>query len=168
MFSTKKAKPHIDLSSNCLYPLFVDTKDLQERLNQHLQKNRLKSTKQRDIIVETFFKTQGEHIKIEELLQKVREHNPAIGYATVYRTLMLLVDAGVAHQRHFHDGQSRFELDSNHHHDHLICTECGKIVEFENDHIENLQEQVAKRHGFSLTRHKMELYGFCSDCQNKG
>jgi len=145
----------------------VKIKLLHEKLNNYLTKNRLKSTKQRDIIVETFFETQGEHVKIEELLELVRKKNPQIGYATVYRTLMLLVDAGVAHQRHFHDGQSRFEIESAHHHDHLICTECGKIVEFENNTIEEIQEKVAKKNKYNLTGHKLELYGVCEDCQKK-
>lgn len=137
---------------------------LYERLNHHLSKNRLKSTKQRDAIVSTFFEMEGRHVKIEELLEAVRKKNSAIGYATVYRTLMLLVEAGVAHQRHFNDGQSRFEVDSPHHHDHLICTECNKIIEFENDIIEEEQHKVAKKHKFKLTGHRMELYGVCSNC----
>lgn len=145
----------------------MDTKPLYEKLNTYLVKNHLKSTKQRDAIIESFFHTEGQHVKIEELLAKVRKKNPNIGYATVYRTLMLLVDAGVANQRHFQDGQSRFEIESAHHHDHLICTECGKIVEFENDTIEDLQERIAKRKKFVLTGHKLELYGVCSECRKK-
>jgi len=145
----------------------MDTKPLYEKLSSYLTKNRLKSTKQRDAIVETFFTMESKHVRIEELLEAVRKTNPAIGYATVYRTLMLLVHAGVANQQHFHDGQSRFEIESSHHHDHLICTECGKIIEFENDTIEALQERIAKNKKFVLTGHKLELYGICSDCRKK-
>lgn len=138
----------------------------QARLQEYLTRKRLKSTKQRDLITDAFFKQLGKHVTIEELLRIVRRRNQAIGYATVYRTLMMLVDAGVAHQRHFEDGQSRFEAVTDHHHDHLICTQCHKIIEFENDAIEDLQEKVAREHGFKLTGHKMELYGICGECQN--
>jgi Fur family transcriptional regulator, ferric uptake regulator len=143
----------------------MDADSLHEKLNSYLSKKRLKSTKQRDAIIETFFSLEGQHVKIEELLEEVRKKAPNIGYATVYRTLMLLVEAGVAHQRHFHDGQSRFELDLAHHHDHLICTECDKIIEFKNDIIEETQHRIAKKHKFLLTGHKMELYGTCGDCR---
>lgn len=138
---------------------------LYDKLSTYLAQRHFKSTKQRDLIVETFFNREGEHITIEELLERVRKKNPAIGYATVYRTLRLLVEAGVAHQRHFGDSQSRFEINLAHHHDHLICKACGKIVEFENDTIENLQERIAARYHFKLTGHKMELYGLCPKCQ---
>lgn len=145
----------------------MEQKLLYNKLNSYLNKNHLKSTKQRDVIIDTFFGLQGEHVRIEELLEVVRKKLPSVGYATVYRTLMLLVDASVAHQRHFQDGQSRFEVISEEHHDHLICTECGKIVEFENETIENLQKKTAKENRFELTGHKMELYGLCSGCQGK-
>lgn len=145
----------------------MNTQPLYDKLNHYLEKKHLKSTKQRDVIVKAFFGMEGRHIKIDELLETVRKENPNIGYATVYRTLLLLVEAGVAQQRHFNDGMSRFEINSAHHHDHLICTECGKIVEFENDMIETLQVQTAKKYKFSLTGHKMELYGVCKDCQRK-
>lgn len=145
----------------------MNTQPLYDKLHHHLEKKHLKSTKQRDVIVKAFFDMEGRHIKIEELLETVRKENPGIGYATVYRTLLLLVEAGVAHQRHFNDGLSRFEINSAHHHDHLICTECNKIVEFENDMIESLQIQTAKKYKFTLTGHKMELYGICKDCQKK-
>ena len=146
----------------------MDTKPLYEKLDSYIRKKNLKSTKQRDVIVKTFFDMQGEHVKIEDLLNEVRKQNSTIGYATVYRTLNLLVEAGIANQRRFNDGQSRFEVhDQNEHHDHLICTECGEIIEFHNDKIEQLQEDVAKKYKFHLTRHKMELYGVCSKCRSK-
>lgn len=139
---------------------------LQQKLDSYLSRHHLKSTKQRDVIVEAFFASSGRHMTIEDLLKDVRKKNEAIGYATVYRTLNLLVAAGVAHQRHFHDGQSRFEIVSAHHHDHLICTQCGEIVEFENDAIERLQDEVARKHKFTLTGHKLELYGVCQNCRS--
>jgi Fur family ferric uptake transcriptional regulator len=85
----------------------------------------------------------------------------------VYRTLKLFVEAGVASEWSFRDGVSRYEV-RRPHHDHLICTGCDAIVEFENDEIEQLQEQVAKRLGFKLTAHRLELYGLCRNCRTKG
>jgi Fur family ferric uptake transcriptional regulator len=86
----------------------------------------------------------------------------------VYRTLKLLTESGVAQEHHFGDGHTRFELaDSEAHHDHLICVECGKITEFEEPAVEQLQERIASRHGFEIRAHKHELYGICSECQRK-
>ena len=136
-------------------------------LSTHMAKKGLRSTDQRRLIVETFFKSPN-HVSIEELLAQVRVHDPKVGYATVYRTLKLLTECGVAFERRFGDGLARYELaDEASHHDHLICIECGSIVEFEEPRIETLQEAVAHSHGYELRSHKHELYGVCGDCQRK-
>ena len=136
-------------------------------LTAHMTKKGLRSTDQRRLIVETFFKSPN-HVSIEELLAQVRAQDPKVGYATVYRTLKLLAECGVAFERRFGDGLTRYELADEHsHHDHLICVECGDIVEFEEPAIEDLQEAVAKRYGFDLRSHKHELYGVCPACQLK-
>jgi Fur family ferric uptake transcriptional regulator len=138
-----------------------------EILNAFMAKKGLRSTKQREQIVEVFF-SQPDHVSIEELLSRVRERDPAIGYATVYRTLKLLTECGVAHERKFGDGLTRYELaDDEAHHDHLICVECQRIVEFEEPRVETLQEEIASKHGFIVRSHKHELYGVCPDCQRK-
>jgi Fur family ferric uptake transcriptional regulator len=137
-----------------------------ETLSKFLSEKGLKKTHQRDIISKIFFSSPPRHYRIEELLEKSRKYDSSISYATVYRTLMMFIEAGVAYQRQFGKGQSLFEQAGEHHHDHLICTECDEIVEFENDTIEKLQDEVAKKHGFTLTRHKMELYGVCRKCGN--
>jgi Fur family ferric uptake transcriptional regulator len=130
-----------------------------------LRERSLKSTSQRDDIARVFFGTHG-HLSVEELYREVKKVNPRVGYATVYRTVRLLRECGLAAERHFHDGEARFEnVEEEHHHDHLICERCGRIVEFANDAIERLQEQVAQKLGFVITRHKMELYGMCADCR---
>ncbi len=124
----------------------------------------LKSTDQRRLIIETFFQAQR-HVSIEDLRSLARAVDPRIGYATVYRTLKLLADCGVALERRFDDGLTRYELaDDEAHHDHLICLECGDIAEFHDPRIEALQEEVARRHGFELTMHKHEMYGRCARC----
>jgi Fur family ferric uptake transcriptional regulator len=134
-------------------------------LHAYMAKKGLRSTDQRKLIVETFFQADN-HVSIEELLAQVRAKDRRVGYATVYRTLKLLTECGVANERRFGDGLTRYELaDDATHHDHLICIECGDIVEFEEPRIEDLQERVAHKYGFELRSHKHELYGVCPRCQ---
>lgn len=136
-----------------------------EVLKRYLEEKGLKSTTQRDDIVDTFFKADT-HISLEELLRRVRRKNPKVGYATVYRTMKLLVDAGLAFERHFGDGQTRYEhIAEDTHHDHLICLKCSKIIEFENKQIERLQKDVAEKMDFEVITHKLELYGLCQNCK---
>jgi len=138
---------------------------LRDLLAAYMARKGLRSTEQRRLIIETFFHAPA-HITIEELLGQVRNADPRVGYATVYRTLKLLAESGVASERHFGDGLTRYELaDGDTHHDHLICVECHGITEFEEPRIESLQDEVADRHGFELRTHKHELYGVCAKCQ---
>jgi Fur family ferric uptake transcriptional regulator len=133
----------------------------------HLRSQGLKSTAQRDDIAHVFFASRG-HISVEELYHQVKQVNARIGYATVYRTMKLLTECGLAVERHFRDGEARYESEAEgHHHDHMICERCGTIVEFEEARIEALQADVAHRLGFRFTGHKMELYGLCRECQRK-
>lgn len=138
-----------------------------ERLAAWIAARGLKATRQRDLIVDTFFSQAG-HISVDELFEKVTARDSTIGAATVYRTMKILTDAGLASARHFEGAQTRYEaaLD-RHHHDHLICTSCGNIFEFENERIEELQDRVAAEHGFTVTHHKLELYGLCKACQER-
>lgn len=135
-------------------------------LRDHLVRHGLKPSRQREIIAAVFFATDG-HLRVDELLQEVRAIEPRVSQATVYRTMKLLVDCGLAEARHFFDGDTRYERSGAnvHHHDHLICTRCARIVEFVDDTIESLQERAAGVHGFTVTSHKMELYGLCPACQ---
>ena len=136
-------------------------------LHAHMVKKGLRSTDQRRLIVETFFAAPN-HVSIEELLAEVRAKDPRVGYATVYRTLKLLAECGVAYERRFGDGLTRYELaDDTSHHDHMICVDCGSITEFEEPRIEAIQEEVAERAGFILRSHKLEMYGVCPECQKK-
>ena len=132
---------------------------LSEKLTVYMEKNGLRSTSQRRIVTDTFLRSTG-HVSIEDLLAMVREVDPKIGYATVYRTLKLLKESGIAYERKFGDGVARYEVaHEDEHHDHLICLTCGKVVEFENDEIERLQDALAAKCGFKLLRHTHELYG---------
>jgi Fur family ferric uptake transcriptional regulator len=139
-------------------------------LRAYIADNGMKSSRQREIIADVFFHAGG-HLRVDELLAQVRQVDEKIGQATVYRTMKLLTECGLAQPRQFGDGHTRYEPvapDDHEHHDHLICEECGKIVEFVDERIETLQEKVAAEHGFTVTTHKMELYGVCADCRANG
>jgi Fur family ferric uptake transcriptional regulator len=144
-----------------------DADRLRADLEAYMTRRGLRSTEQRRVIIDTFFGA-TEHITIDTLLREVRAVDARVGYATVYRTMKLLTESGVVQEHKFGDGFTRYELsDDDAHHDHLICMECGKITEFEEDAIEELQAKIAKRHGFLVRAHKHEMYGVCSDCQAK-
>jgi Fur family ferric uptake transcriptional regulator len=141
--------------------------DLQGQLNAYMERKGLRSTSQRRLVSETFFRVSGHH-SIDDVLAMVRAKDPKVGYATVYRTMKLLVECGLASERQFGETVTRFEIALvDHHHDHLICVDCKRIVEFEDDEIESHQDTLAKRYGFTLLSHKHELYGVCADCRRK-
>ena len=136
---------------------------LKSEWERYQREKHLKSTSQRDLIVDEFLRC-PDHISIEDLLTRVRARNQRIGYATVYRTIKLLADADLATERHFKDGHTSYEVagPNSQHHDHLICLKCNLILEFSNDEIEALQERVARDlGGFKVMQHKMELYALC-------
>ncbi len=134
---------------------------------EYLQHKGLRLTSQRELIARTFFQKRG-HTSTEELYRQVKKIAPGIGFATTYRTMKLLAESGLASLRSFGEGFSRYEpAGKADHHDHLICTKCGKIIEFENDRIEALQKSVARKHGFHVTNHKLELYGLCRKCRKQ-
>ncbi len=136
--------------------------------NDYLGRKGLKTTSQRMIILETFIESDS-HYSTEELYLKLREEYPKIGYATVHRTLKIFAECGIAAERNFGDGQTRFEpIHGQEHHDHLVCTECGLIIEFEEPKIEKLQESVAAAHSFTIENHRLELYGRCASCVAAG
>ncbi len=136
-----------------------------EDFRNFIRERGLKSTRQRDDIAQWFFEHRG-HLSAGDIYREVKTCHPGIGFSTVYRTMKLLVEAGLVSERRFGDGEAVYENVSKHH-DHCICTACGKITEFENEQIEQLQENVARRLGFELQSHRMELYGLCRDCRRK-
>ncbi|MDH5672129.1 MAG: transcriptional repressor [Myxococcales bacterium] len=144
-----------------------DVEALQGQLNAYMERKGLRSTNQRRLVSEVFFRADG-HLSIDEMLALVREQDAKVGYATVYRTMKLLVECGLANERQFDDTVTRFEVaHADSHHDHLICLECKRIIEFEDEEIERLQARAAERHGFKLVSHKLELYGQCAECRGQ-
>ena len=134
----------------------------QRSLSRYLEEHNLKHTQQREAILVAFLEATG-HITSEEIHNRVRVSHPNIGYTTVYRTMKLLCDAGLASERHFEEGVTRYEIEHEHH-DHLVCLRCGKIIEFECEMIESAQQEIADRYRFRILRHRHELYGHCSAC----
>lgn len=132
-------------------------------ISSQLKDRGLKHSAVRDVVLEEFFRA-GTHVSIEQLLERVRARVPATGYSTVYRTLRLLVDSGYATARDFGGAHTLFEPADTRHHDHVVCLKCGAVREFEERQIEELQERVARRLGFRITSHRLELFGLCSSC----
>jgi len=140
---------------------------LEQRLSAYMAAHGLKQTRQRQVLFEIFVGTE-EHLAVEQLLVQAQARLPGIGYATVYRTLKLFAEAGIALERRFQDGQTRYEAwAAGEHHDHLICRTCGHIFEFEDELIESRQAEVARSRGLSLVSHRHDIYGECmapQDC----
>lgn len=133
---------------------------------EFMSREGLNTTSQRRAIAEAFFDLPGHH-SLEEFYQHILQRDPGIGQTTVYRTLKLLCDAGLATMTHFSGGITRYEVarpDS--HHDHLVCLHCGKVVEICEPRIEKLQRELAEKHGFCLSGHVHNLYGLCEACRS--
>ncbi len=139
----------------------------QEVFHEHIQQQGLKRTAQRDLILDVFLRTEG-HLSGEDLYRLVHDEDPNVGQTTVYRTLRLLTDAGLAREVRFGDGRAHYEHNYKHqHHDHMICSECGKIIEFYSPELEAIQDAMAAKYKFQLTEHLLRMIGICSDCRRK-
>ncbi|MFH1519403.1 MAG: transcriptional repressor [Candidatus Omnitrophota bacterium] len=137
----------------------------QQIFNDFLKAKGLKFTGQRGQILKIFLETK-EHLSVEDLYGIVKKKNPAIGQATVFRTLKLLSGAGIAREINLGDRRARFEYDYKHH-DHLICQSCLKLIETVDSEIERLQDALCKKFNFTLTSHKLQLFGICKECKTK-
>src|SRR2546430_10593312 len=139
----------------------------QEVLLKHIQKRGLKRTAQRDLILDVFLRTE-EHMSSEDLYRLVQKEDPEIGQTTVYRTLKLLTEAGLAREVRFGDGRTRYEHNYKHpHHDHMICTECGRTIEFFSAELEAIQDSIVAKHRFKPTQHSLRIFGVCAQCQRR-
>ncbi|MGB7208088.1 MAG: Fur family transcriptional regulator [Pyrinomonadaceae bacterium] len=134
---------------------------------EHIQKAGLRRTAQRDLIMDIFLRIE-DHLTSEDLYWLVQKDDPTVGHTTVYRTLKLLTEAGLAREVRFGDNKTYYEHHYNHdHHDHMICTGCGKVIEFFSQGIETMQDEMADKLGFRPTHHSLRIWGECSDCQKK-
>ena len=136
--------------------------------NKELKKAGLKVTLPRLKILQILQEPENQHISAEDVYKILIEQGEEIGLATVYRVLNQFDDAGILNRHHFEGGKSVFEISHKDHHDHLVCLKCGKVIEFEDDIIEERQEMIAKQHKMKLTHHSLYLYGECTDgnCDN--
>ncbi len=142
------------------YPLLL------EQFKTLLRSNTLKFTKQRELILKFLYENEG-HFTPEEIYMLLKKEYPDvnIGIATVYRTLTLLEDSGIASSISFGAQGKKYELGLKKHHDHLICTQCGEIIEFFDETIEERQEEIAKHFNFLMKDHTMKIIGLCQKCQ---
>ena len=137
----------------------------QEVFRNHIQKKGLKRTSQRDLILDIFLRTEA-HLSSEDLYRLVKQEDPSIGQTTVYRTLKLLAEAGLAREVRFGDGVTHYEHNYKHqHHDHMICSECGRIIEFFSAELEAIQDAMAAKHRFEVTQHLLRIIGVCAECR---
>ena len=141
--------------------------DAHERFRRHLLRAGLKRTVQRDLIVEVFLHTE-DHLSSEDLYRLVKERDDTIGQTTIYRTLKLLVEAGLAGEVRLGDGRTRYEpQDKFPHHDHMVCVSCRRTIEFYSPELKELQTRIAAAHGFAMTEHSLRIFGKCEECVAK-
>jgi len=135
-------------------------------LATYLTRHRLKRSAQREAILDAFLRA-GHHVSVEDLLKIVRRRHPDVGRTTIYRTLKLFREAGLASELAFGD-EARFEPQWNRdHHDHFVCVSCGEILEFQSPEIERLQLEIAERVGFKVEGHRHTIFGRCRRCASK-
>ena len=132
-----------------------------------LKSTGLKATLPRLKILDVFQKSTQRHLTAEDVFRVLLEDRTDIGLATVYRVLTQFEQAGILSRSHFESGKAVYEINEGHHHDHLICTSCGRVEEFYDAEIEKRQQIVAKAKGWILQDHAMSLYGLCSNCAEK-
>jgi len=127
----------------------------------------LKATVPRVKILEIMEQSNVRHFSAEDIYKALLDEGQEVGIATIYRVLTQFESAGLVTRHHFEGGISVFELDDGEHHDHILCIKCGKVEEFVDNVIEQRQKVIATEAGFSMTDHKLNIYGVCADCQKK-
>ncbi len=143
-----------------------DATALLDRFRKHLRDRGLPVTRQRDLIAEALFRS-VDHPSAESIERRLRDQDSDVGTATVYRTLELLVGAGLARSHDFGDGARRYEALRGDDHGHLICRRCGQVTEFSNERLERMLPIVADEHGFRHEHHRVEIRGTCAECRRR-
>ena len=142
----------------------MDVTEPERLFANYLRQKKLKLTPERRTVLHEVFQHHG-HVDADELLVRMRSRRRRVSRATIYRTLDLLVDAGLIWKVSLGTNQAHYEhAYGAQHHDHLICLRCGQVIEFVNDRIEALQIKVCRDHGFEPIRHNMQIFGYCSRC----
>ena len=137
--------------------------------SRYLREQGLPITQQREAVAQAVFSSAG-HLSVEEIEQRLRQGEERIGKATIYRTLDLLVKSKLVEEHDFGEGFKRYEhrLSRQPVHEHLICIECGTVIEFRSDEVARIEQRVVSEHGFEPTRHRLEIYGLCRECRSAG
>lgn len=141
-----------------------------EEFYAKLKENGYKLTTQRKVVLNAMLDHQDEHLTVEEIYQFVKDTNPEIGLATVYRNIQLLSDMKIVDKLNLDDGFTRYELandDEIHRHHHLICEECGCVIEVKEDLMGSIEKSFKESYGFTVNDHQAKFFGICSDCANK-
>ncbi len=139
-------------------------------LKKKIREHKYKFTTQRQVILQAFLDSKENHLSVEDVFSMVKDENPDIGLATVYRSLELFTSLGLLKKLDFGDGRSRFELTDHsmtHSHHHLICLGCGKVVEFSHDFMNDIKADIQKENGFHIVDYQLKFYGYCKDCAKK-
>lgn len=133
-----------------------------------LRASNYKYTRQREMIMEVLLENTDKHLSADDVYNLLKNKAPDIGLSTVYRTLELFQDCNILHGIDFGDGCKRYELSHDlgegHHHHHLICLNCGKIIEVKDDLLENLEERIGKEYNFEIYDHQLKFFGYCEKC----
>ncbi len=138
--------------------------DARKKFEKFAAQQGLRRTEQRDHVLDTFLSTE-KHVTVQELFDLVRKKHKGIGYATVARTVKLMCDSGVCRHVDFGDGALRYEHKYGHeHHDHLICVKCGRFEEIFSPKLEEIQQELVKKHGYIQQSHKLDIFGLCPGC----
>jgi Fur family ferric uptake transcriptional regulator len=146
------------------------TLEMINKLKEDLKNKGYKLTPQRRAIVDTIIECEGKHLTAEEIYDEVKINCPEIGLATVYRTILLLEEMGIIYKLDLDDGCSRYELaheDENHRHHHLVCNSCGRVLEVEDDLLDQLELKIEKSYDFKILDHSLKFFGLCKDCRQK-
>lgn len=144
----------------------LDVRSACDAFDKFLRNRGMRCTDQRRAVVESFL-TYGGHLTVDEIFDRLHPGNPAIGRSTVYRTMKLLAESGLAQAIDLEDGFIRYEVPDGHHHDHLVCVHCGKTVEVADEELERIQDRLVRAAGFLPTGHRLVLFGVCADCRKK-
>ncbi len=137
--------------------------------SRYLREKGLPITQQREAVAQIVFSSSG-HLSVDDIAQRLRQEDERIGKATIYRTLDLLVKSKLVEEHDFGEGFKRYEhrLSRQPVHEHLICVECGTVIEFRSDEVQRIEERMLQDHGFTPARHRLEIYGLCQECRNSG
>ena len=138
-----------------------------DQLKDKMKNRGCKLTPQRRSVLDIIIENEGRHLSAEEIYEQVKKKCPEIGLATVYRTMQMFDEIGIVYKQNFEDGRSRYEIctGDDHQHHHLICRSCNKVIEVNEDLLDQLEDQISKKYNFKITNHTVKFIGFCSECK---